>query len=336
VGAAVLALLVYLFTRQIHAWAQFDWSRFISEWKADWPHKTGSALVALALIYFGFFLRAYRWREFIAHSRRTSLGRLLGPTFIGFTALALFGRPGEFIRPYLIARKEQLSLSSQLAVWTVERIFDMSAFGLLFGLGLAFGRSGVQTLAGSSQIRYGGYLILLIIAGLAVGAFLVARYGDVYASKLSVHSFGPLRWLGKQLHGFAVGFDTIETFASFGRIAVASLLMWSAIGGAYWASIHAFPSPLDDFGLRDVVVLMMFSMLGSLVQLPGGSTSSLVVVIVLKAIFGVPQELALSCGIMIWLTTYMAPIPAGLGVARHEHLSLRRLEHDAEEEAEAV
>jgi len=50
---------------------------------------------------------------------------LVPPTLIGFTGLALLGRPGEFIRPYLIARQAKVSFSSQIAVWTVERIFDL-------------------------------------------------------------------------------------------------------------------------------------------------------------------------------------------------------------------
>src|SRR5690242_21160299 len=156
----ILAGLVYL---QIRTWRKFDWQRFLAA-----TGDTNKAWLAggIALIYADYFLRAWRWKILLEPVCKTRASRLIAPTMVGFTGLALFGRPGEFIRPYLISRKENLSMSSQLAVWTVERIFDMSAFGLLFGLGLAFGRSGVQTLAGSSQIRYGGYLILLIIAGL--------------------------------------------------------------------------------------------------------------------------------------------------------------------------
>ena len=50
---------------------------------------------------------------------------------IGFTALALLGRPGELIRPYLIARHTNLSFASQVAVWAVERIFDVGGFTVL-------------------------------------------------------------------------------------------------------------------------------------------------------------------------------------------------------------
>ena len=61
---------------------------------------------------------------------------LVSPTVIGFTGLALLGRAGEFIRPYLIARRTDLSFSSQLAVWAVERIFDVGAFTVLMVLAI--------------------------------------------------------------------------------------------------------------------------------------------------------------------------------------------------------
>ena len=37
----------------------------------------------------------------------------------------LLGRPGEFVRPYLIAVKERVPVTSQLAIWVLERIFDL-------------------------------------------------------------------------------------------------------------------------------------------------------------------------------------------------------------------
>ena len=54
----------------------------------------------------------------------TSLWRVFSATAIGFTAVVLFGRAGEPVRPYLIAKKEGVTFSSQVAAWVVERILD--------------------------------------------------------------------------------------------------------------------------------------------------------------------------------------------------------------------
>ena len=61
---------------------------------------------------------------------------LLSATVIGFTAITLFGRPGEFVRPYLIAVKEQVPVPSQFAAWVLERIFDLLMALLVFGFAL--------------------------------------------------------------------------------------------------------------------------------------------------------------------------------------------------------
>ena len=92
---------------------------------------------AVALIYIAYVLRAVRWKIFLKPVRpNAKVIDLVSPTLIGFTGLALLGRAGEFIRPYLIARRQKLPFSSQLAVWAVERIFDIGAFTVLMVLAI--------------------------------------------------------------------------------------------------------------------------------------------------------------------------------------------------------
>ena len=104
---AILGLLVYF---QVQHWRSFDWARFASASRVDPWH----VAAAIALIYVTYVLRALRWKIFLEPVRKTRTAFLLPPTLIGFTGLALLGRPGELIRPYLIARREGLSLTSQI------------------------------------------------------------------------------------------------------------------------------------------------------------------------------------------------------------------------------
>src|SRR5216684_1986401 len=124
--ASLLAVLVYV---QFRTWRNFDWGVFGAQ-TSQVVHAHGliHILGAIAYTYLGYGLRALRWRIFLRPVKKTTSVKLLAPTIIGFTGLALLGRPGEMIRPYLIGRKEGLTFSSQLAVWTVERIFDVGAF----------------------------------------------------------------------------------------------------------------------------------------------------------------------------------------------------------------
>src|SRR5260370_34568442 len=130
--AAVLGFLVYL---QVQHWRAFDWQKFVAQ--TEDVHWT-KVVIGVLLIYLADALRALRWATFLKPVRKVPARDLVGTQFIGFTGLALLGRLGELVRPYLIARKLNLSFSSQLAVWTVERIFDFAAGTLFSSLALFF------------------------------------------------------------------------------------------------------------------------------------------------------------------------------------------------------
>ncbi len=109
----ILAVLVYL---QYRHWRTFDWGTFWSQ-----THRIKKIHVLhgdCARSTSAYVLRALRWKIFLRPVRpKTTVAELVSPTLVGFTGLALLGRAGEFIRPYLIARRTDLPFSSQLAVW---------------------------------------------------------------------------------------------------------------------------------------------------------------------------------------------------------------------------
>jgi len=86
-----------------------------------------------------------------------------------------------------------------------------------------------------------------------------------------------------------------------------------------------------------VFLLMASSMIGSLVQLPGvGGGSQLATISTLQHVFGAPPELAASCGILLWMVTFMSIIPLGLVLAHRERLSIRRLSKESQVKEELV
>src|SRR6201984_1079611 len=154
----ILAGLVYL---QVQHWRSFDWKTFLA---ASHVHPQHIA-AAIVLIYLTYVLRALRWKIFLEPISKTRTSRLLGPTVIGFTGLALLGRPGELIRPYLIARRNNLSFPSQLGVWAVERIFDSGAFTILLVL-TTFVATAPKRLAAYAAFQKAGLAFALLSVGL--------------------------------------------------------------------------------------------------------------------------------------------------------------------------
>jgi len=333
---AVLVVLVYLQFRQ---WRNFDWGRFLETARdVTWRH----VFHAVVLVYLAYFLRAVRWKLFLRPVRRqaSTLG-LFPPTIIGFTGLALLGRPGELIRPYLIARRVNLSLSSQLAVWTVERIFDIAAFTVLM-VSAIFLPTRLRDFAAARPevfrwLHLAGYLLAAMVLGLFLGALLVNYKGPAIANwveKRFSHLADKLgHRIALRIREFAAGLNTIHGPISFLLIAAASVLMWWCIALSYKEITHAYGAPMRDMSVTRVLLLMGSSMVGSMLQLPGvGGGSQLATIEAMDKIYHVPSELAVSCGILLWLVNFMAVVPVGLLLAHHERISLRRLSEETEKE----
>jgi glycosyltransferase 2 family protein len=328
----VLCLLIYL---QVRTWKDFDWHVFWSRTEGVNP----LGLVAgLALTYLAYVLRAVRWRIFLKPVCETTTARLLAPQFIGFSALALLGRAGEMIRPYIIAKKERLTFTSQIAVWGVERIFDMGSFGVL--LALSFLSPDLRGLAFYDALREAAFGLMVLVAGLVIGTFVVRRSGERVANFVYdlFAGFAPkiAHHLREKIRSFSEGLKTIHDLSSALQLIAVSVLMWVLIAFAYYGITHAYPGQLRTLTMPQQVVLMGSSMVGSMLQLPAvGGGSQLAAITMLHSGFGIEQELAVSCGMLIWAITFMAVIPTGLALARREHLSIHAVA-EAEEKAAAL
>jgi uncharacterized protein (TIRG00374 family) len=391
----VFALVCALAYFQVRQWRSFDWDRFRRASHVDLLH----IVAAIGLVYITSVLRAFRWSIFLQPVRRSQTHRLISPTFVGFTGIALLGRPGEFIRPYLISKKEDVSFSSQLGVWAVERIFDVGAFSLLTAIDLLFFPQ-IRSSPYFSEFRIVAIVLCGSVAVMSLGAVIIYRQTDAVAALLhGIASRGSTKvasYIDEKVHAFGEGLNTISSGKAFLQLVIVSLTIWLVIALAYREVVHSYPpepesttqklAPLDietvelaapelagsqvttavvergtvapgsqnyvmsqagglrpvqngkpirkvsdHQGLRDldisrVVLLMGFSTVGSIVQLPAvGGGSQLAVITALQVVYGVPAEMAVSCGIMLWLVTSMSCIPVGLVFARREHLSLRRL-----------
>jgi len=336
----VAVLLTVLFYVQVRTWRRFDWTVF-----AEQTREVGRGwgpvhiLLAIAFTYLAYFMRAVRWKIFLRPVKKTSVASLVSPTLVGFTGIALLGRLGELIRPYLIARKVDLPFSTQLAVWTVERIFDFGGFAVLL-ISAIFFSSSLHSLHHYGQFRKGGLLLVALVVFLAIVAVLINAKGERIAAWIehlfANHVSGIGHKLACRVREFRGGLNTIHGFNEFIQLALVSIGTWFLIALSYYEVIRAYGPTLGEIAFPYVFLLIFASMLGSLVQLPGvGGGSQLATITTFKVVFEVAPELAASSGILLWMTTFMTVIPTGLALAHREGLSLRKLSHQASQEQEA-
>jgi glycosyltransferase 2 family protein len=331
VGAILVVALGWLIHTRVH----FQWSVFRDQLQhVDWRR----IALGIVMVVFCYWLRAARWAVLVKPQKKVTSFSLLGSQVIGFTAVALFGRLADLVRPYLVARRANLSLSSQIAVYTVERMFDLGAMAMIFSgaLLLAPDRATLPYHEALQHAALGG---LAVTVALAIFAISVRASGRAVAglAEKNLGSLSPAlgHSVGSKIRAFRDGLDSIATLGDFFRSLGLSLLMWGLITAAYLETARAFVlSPeLSAMTLARCMVLMAASMVGSMVQLPvlGWFTQIGVTTGVMQKVFHVQFEPALACGTMLLIVTFMCVIPVGLIWARVEHVSLKKVSEQSEQ-----
>jgi glycosyltransferase 2 family protein len=361
-GQLILGLVVLVALVALFFWArervQFDFAVFRAQLaQARWD------LIALSAgcIYLAYAFRSARWAQLLKHNKRVGPFSLLGTQVIGFTAVALIGRVADPVRPYLVSKKTGLPLSSQLAVYVVERLFDMGSMALIFSVAmLSVPYSDIMKVMQNSQMisrlgthspalaafaaQYGG-LVLTLVGAL----FLVAvRWAGETVATITEKSFGIFSKklgvaAGEKIRAFHAGLDTMRTVGEFGITSALSISMWVLIAGAYFVGCRAFIASPELAMLQPskCVLLMAASGGASMFQLPvfGWFTQIGVVAAVITGLTGANAEAATACAAVLLLTTFLAIVPAGLIWAQIENVSLRKVaiesEHATEDAAEA-
>ena len=232
-GAVALLAVVILFRR-----VKFDWGMFWQQLRhVSWGH----IALGIALIWATYWLRALRWAEFCRSTKRVRARDLVGPQFVGFTAVAMFGRLADLVRPYLLARRTGLTVSSQVAVYTVERMFDLGAAAVVFSCALAMSPANLEHRDRFVRVGVGSLLATLVIAAFAV---FVRLKGDAVAAWLGhlLQRFSPKIAGGveEKILGFREGLRAVSTVREFGVALAISLVMWGMIGAAYLQTALAF------------------------------------------------------------------------------------------------
>ncbi len=285
-------------------------------------------MLAVLAIQSSVALRAQRWSILLAPVRRVSAGKLLVPQWIGFAAVAIFGRLADLTRPYLIARRTATPIATQLAIYSIERAFDLAAAATLFSATLAlapkqmahheaFARAGLVSLAG---------MVLLAVISLAVRftgerlALLSERLLQPLSEKLA-QSVSVRILEGRQ------GFRTVVSFKQLLVTMLLSLVIWMGIAVGFWESARCFrASPeLSVMSFAGIMLLVATSLGASLLQLPvvGWFTQIAVLAAAFHGFYGVPLETASACATVTLFVISLSLIPGGLIAAQMQGINLR-------------
>jgi glycosyltransferase 2 family protein len=291
-------------------------------------------LLAVVFVYCSYVFRSLRWRAFLKPIKAASSANILVATLIGFSAVAFVGRPGELVRPLLVARKERLTLSSQLAAWTLERIFDGLALSVMMGVALAF-LARTPSHAAISQGLELGALALCTGAIVMTVALLQLRRRSGSLIRILLWLLKPLpeRYHNK-IHGvlvrgldsFTAGLGSIGTVAGFITLSLLSALVWLPVIAAFWTVAQAFGGSMAALSVGAIIVVIVITVAGSLVQIPGiGGGPQIASGLALTQLFGIPLEVASTAAVVIWLVAFISVLLGGIPLAAREGLDWRKV-----------
>jgi uncharacterized protein (TIRG00374 family) len=335
-STVVLALIIYNL-RQNPEWRNFDWNRL---WESLASARPGLLLLALAAVYFTYVVRAYRWQFFMEPMKKASLWILFVGQVLGFSSIFLVGRPGEFVRPAYIAKKEFVPITSMVAVWLLERIFDSICLALLFSVALLLVPMRLMTSAGAHV------LTVMHQAGDAMLALTIIVVVGLVAYRLKTRAI--TGWLLRKvrflpgriqhhmehfLESFAEGLQVVQSLPDFLASAVLTVILWCTNATIFWLALKSLGGGLEHMIWTAAALVMFCASLGLVVQFPGiGGGYQVGAILALTEIFGVEADVATGAAILIWLLMSVPVMALSLGLLVHEGLSLKRLEAIAQEE----
>ncbi|HEV2349425.1 MAG TPA: lysylphosphatidylglycerol synthase transmembrane domain-containing protein [Terriglobia bacterium] len=338
--AAVVGLAIYNLSRG-DEWQHFDWAAVWHSVKAANP---AYLLGAVAATYLTYFLRACRWRFFLDPIKKGSIWNLFVGQILGFSSVYLIGRWGEFVRPAYIARKEDVTFTSQAAIWLLERIYDMVFIILLFAVALSFGPLQPGSAHARHILRATRWvgLVIVLVAVLIVGILVIFRLRAEELTLGTPKMFRSLSppWqarLNHFLRSFADGLEVIDNWRDFFSSIALTAFLWLANTTVFWLVMRSMGGDVGQLSWFAAALVLVFSVLGMLVPLPGiGGGFQVLSIYVMTGFFRVGPERATGASIMLWLMISVPCVLLGLVLLVYEGLSIEKLGTMPEKERETV
>ncbi len=293
-------------------------------------------VVVMLVTLFGFWLRAVRWRSFLAEPRTATIDSLFSATMIGFMANNLLPfRLGEFVRAWALARRERCSGSMVLATVVVERVIDMLTLLGILGITLLVNPIKPGTKA-AELTQAGASSLIVITVGLTLVLVVLERQPRLahrLVARLSERL--PERHRGRALAALDHFVEGLGLFRDAPRLLwvfLLSFLMFGCFAFAQQVSLEGLGIHLPWYAGLSLMVITAFAIMAP--AAPGYIGTMNLACVAGLLLFGVTdRELANSYSWFYWAGQWLPVTVAGLLYLRREGLSLGSLNQAREAEA---
>jgi uncharacterized protein (TIRG00374 family) len=283
--------------------------------------------VACLISLVQFPLRAIRWKYLLLPRKRIAFPSLFSATMIGFMANNLLpARMGEFVRAYIISRKESVSGSSAMATIIIERLFD--GFALLTILLVVF-----YTYSFPTWVVVIGWWATAIFFFLFVFLIAMTVWPNGFASVLSnvgrIFSHKVKKKTESLILRFISGLDILRDRRLVFFSILLSLMQWTLMGWAFAVALDSFNIIVPRSGPYFVLSIVALGV--ALPTSPGFIGTYQWFTERALSVYGVSKNLSISFSGTLHIISFIPPTLIGFIYFLKEHLTWKELKKTEEE-----
>ena len=277
-----------------------------------------------------YWVRAWRWQFLLAPLGPTRFRTAFRATVIGFAALSLLpARAGDLLRPYLLARQENLPVPATFATIVMERVLDLVAVVGLLAF-FVWGVSDEATLSGA--LRRSVEISAAFAAGAAVALLALMWVLATHPERIGTIVFSAARVLPKRMahklsavaSTFSSGFAVARRPGTFIAALVCSFPLWLAISAEAYFVTRAFGI---DMSYPGSFLLQALLVIGVAVPTPGAVGSFHEAYrIGVTTFFHAPNDAAVAAAIVVHAVSFIPVVLVGIIFMIQDGLSVGGLQ----------
>lgn len=217
-------------------------------------------IISIPIMILSHWVRAIRWQTMLKPvAPKSSVWNLFSAVMIGYAANNVLPRGGEFLRPYVYARREKSSYSTAFATIVVERFIDIIILALMFGGVFFFFREQIrQALPNLHADKF------LVPVGIVILVLILSfwppfvRFGLKIFVKPISHKF--YEKLSGIFDRFLLGFTIIRKPGQYFRLTIESLSIWLLYTIPMYLMFFSFGFDTKyNMGFDDAIFLIVIS-----------------------------------------------------------------------------
>lgn len=297
----------------------------------------GRYIVAAVIATFAsYFMRAVRWRYLLICEKSISISSLYPATIIGYMANNLLpARFGEFVRAYILAKRENLPVPLVFASLVIDRLFDgftvmlvlfLTLFTLSFPANMADSETVLRTGGVVTFFAYSAIVLFLLFLKCQTSRtlkwtkLLLKRFPVLFSEKVIL-----------LLDSFISGIKLSEKIWHIVNIILSSLVIWGLCIISVDMVLQSFAIHLPFNASMFILVLLVFAVM--VPASPGYIGTYHYACYKGLATFAIPESIAISIALVMHGVGFFPVIFAGFYHLWKEKISLATIRKSVREAA---